>query len=238
VAIHRDPGVEVRALRPGDNLDVQLDLAEMAGVASVRAAPEDRGRGIGRAVMTALLDEVAAQGYPLSVLYPATMPLYRSLGWELAGGNYTAVIPARSLVALAPPDALGAPPADVAAPPEMRRAGPADVAEVLAVIGRVHEAARDCGPITWSAATVGRWLTEPDFTSTSARTACLSTTGTTGTRTCSSRARRRFPRRPCARSGPASAHTPRWRIRSTRASARRTRSGGCPASATRTSSSG
>ena len=125
----------------------------MAGVSSVCVAPEDRGHGVGRAVMTALLGKIAAQGYPLSALYPATMPLYRSLGWELAGARHTAVIPARSLFSLTSADAAA----------EMRRAGPGDVDEVLAVIGRVHQAARDCGPITWTAATVGRWLAEPEL---------------------------------------------------------------------------
>jgi predicted acetyltransferase len=138
----------------------------MAGVSNVRVAPEDRGHGIGRLLMTAVLDEIAAHGYPLSVLYPATMPLYRSLGWELAGGRYTAVIPARSLFRLAPPDPAQAGLAREEAGsgrPEIRRAGPADVEAVLAVIGRVHEAARDCGPITWDAVTVGRWLADPDI---------------------------------------------------------------------------
>jgi len=46
----------------------------MAGVSSVRVAPENRGQGIGRLLMTALLDEITAHRYPLSVLYPATMP--------------------------------------------------------------------------------------------------------------------------------------------------------------------
>ncbi|MDQ2810733.1 MAG: GNAT family N-acetyltransferase [Actinomycetota bacterium] len=133
----------------------------MAGVASVRVAPEDRGRGIGRQLMTALLAQVAAAGYPLSVLYPATMPLYRSLGWEIAGGRYTAVIPGRSLYGLVPPD----PGVAQTEPglPVLRRAGPGDVEAALAVIGRVHEAARGCGPITWDAATMGRWLADPDI---------------------------------------------------------------------------
>ena len=77
----------------------------MAGVSSVKVAPEYRGLGIGRQLMTALLGEIAARGYLLSALFPATMPLYRSLGWELAGARDTAVIPARSLLRLVPPDA-------------------------------------------------------------------------------------------------------------------------------------
>jgi predicted acetyltransferase len=134
----------------------------MAGVSGVRVAPEDRGRGIGRLLMTALLDDIAARGYPLSVLYPATMPLYRSLGWELAGGRYTALIPARSLFGLAPPDPALAD-RDGSGLPAIRRAGPGDAEAVLAVIGRVHEAARDCGPITWDPVTVRRWLADPDI---------------------------------------------------------------------------
>jgi len=36
---------------------------------------------------------MAARGYPLSALFPATAPLYRSLGWELAGGRYEVTRP-------------------------------------------------------------------------------------------------------------------------------------------------
>jgi len=132
----------------------------MAGVSSVKVAPEYRGRGIGRLLMTALLDEIAVQGYPLSALFPATMPLYRSLGWELAGARDTAVIPARSLARLIPPDVR--PPEDEAAPAaDLRRAGPGDADAVIAVLGRVHEAARDCGPVTWDPDSAADWLADP-----------------------------------------------------------------------------
>ena len=135
----------------------------MAGVVSVRVAPEDRGQGIGRLLMAALLEEMAAHGYPLSVLYPATMPLYRSLGWELAGGRHTAVIPGRSLFRLTPPDAASAGAHEAASgSPALRRAGPADAGAVIAVLSRVHEAARDCGPITWDAEMVAWWLAAPE----------------------------------------------------------------------------
>jgi len=136
----------------------------MAGVSSVKIAPEDRGQGLGRRLMAAVLAEVAARGYPLSALYPATMPMYRSLGWELAGAKETVVIPARSLRGLTPPD----PAADGLAPvaparPGLRRAGPGDADAVISVIGRVHEAARHCGPITWDTAAVRDWLADPEM---------------------------------------------------------------------------
>jgi predicted acetyltransferase len=137
-----------------------------AGVASVKVAPEYRGGGIGRRLMSAVLDEAAERGYPLSALYPATMPIYRSLGWELAGGKYVATVPARSLRSLvaADPDAQ---PADKPAADEraagIRRAGPDDAAEVLAVIGRAHRAARDAGPLTWDEGPTRQWLGRPDL---------------------------------------------------------------------------
>ena len=139
-----------------------------AGIGSVKVAPEYRGGGIGRRLMTALLDAVADRGYPLSALYPATMPIYRSLGWELAGGRYVATVPARSLRTLVGPDAAaqldGARTADVgaAAAPGIRRAGPDDTAEVIAVIGRAHQAARDAGPLTWDEGPTRQRLSDPD----------------------------------------------------------------------------
>ena len=125
----------------------------MAGVAGVKVAPEYRGQGAGRALMTALAELMAERGYPLSALYPATMTIYRSLGWEIAGHRHEAVLPSRALSAMARPDAKAA--------AGIRRPGPDDAGEVLEVIGRAHAVARDCGPITWDEATVRRWLTRP-----------------------------------------------------------------------------
>jgi predicted acetyltransferase len=125
----------------------------MAGVAGVKVAPEYRGRGAGRALMTALAELMTEHGYPMSALYPATMTIYRSLGWEIAGHRHEAVLPSRALSAMARPEAKA-----VAA---IRRPGPDDAAEVLEVIGRAHAGARDCGPISWDEATVRRWLTRP-----------------------------------------------------------------------------
>ncbi len=136
----------------------------MAGVGGVKVAPEARGRGVGRAMMTALLAELAERGYALSALYPATAHIYRSLGWELAGGNYRAEVPGRSLGSLLPPDQRVRPAWEgqgEAPGPGVRRAEPDDAAEVITVLGAVHAAARDCGPATRDEASVRRWLADP-----------------------------------------------------------------------------
>jgi predicted acetyltransferase len=127
-----------------------------AGVASVKVAPEHRGRGIGRAMMTGLLGLMADRGYLVSALYPATVPLYRSLGWELAGAKYQFTVPARSLRTLAAP-ATG----DVPVLPPVRRARAGDAALVTDVIGRSHQLARDAGPLTWDEQWQRDWLSDP-----------------------------------------------------------------------------
>ncbi len=124
----------------------------MAGVAGVKVAPEYRGQGVGRALMTALTELMTVRGYPLSALFPATMTIYRSLGWEIAGHLHEAVMPSRALGALPRVDVKAA---------RVRRPGPDDAAEVLDVIGRAHRDARDCGPVTWDETTMRRWLTRP-----------------------------------------------------------------------------
>jgi predicted N-acetyltransferase YhbS len=138
-----------------------------AGVASVKVAPEERGRGVGTALVGGLLGQMAAGGFALSVLYAATNRLYRSAGWELAGGQYEVTLPARSLLSLQPPDPLvagGEGPADPARGTRaFRRAGPADAAEMNAVLGGVHAAERDCGPVTYDAPTLARLLDDPEI---------------------------------------------------------------------------
>ena len=124
----------------------------MAGVASVAVAPEERGRGVGRSLVTDLLELIAARGYPLSVLFPSTLPIYRSLGWEIGGTSHEAVIAAHALRSLAPPDpALPGPALPAATGPGpaaggLRRAGPGDAAAAVAVLDRAHGGAGDCGP--------------------------------------------------------------------------------------------
>lgn len=134
----------------------------MAGVGGVKMAPEYRGRGIGRRLMTELLGQIAERGYPVSALYPATMSIYRSLGWEVAGCRDKVTIPARELRSLIEPDpAVTGVAGDLRAAVNgvgVRRAGPDDAAEVITVLGRIHESGRHCGPLTRDVTAVRDWL--------------------------------------------------------------------------------
>ena len=138
----------------------------MAGVASVKVAPEERGRGVGRALMTGMLEHIAASGFSLSVLYPATAAVYRSLGWELAGGQYQARVPARSLRRMVSPDPLaqagsGGPGGPGGAARGIRRAGPADAAVLIGCQNALYAASRDCGPATYQAERLAHLLDDP-----------------------------------------------------------------------------
>jgi predicted acetyltransferase len=66
----------------------------MAGIAAVAVAPEHRGSGVARALLTHTLRELHAAEIPLSALYPATHALYRSVGYEQAGNRAVFRLPA------------------------------------------------------------------------------------------------------------------------------------------------
>lgn len=120
----------------------------MAGVAGVVVAPEHRGRGVGRLLMDATLRRSVDLGFVLSALYPATLTLYRSCGWEIAGAQHLVSVPTEALRSLA------------TGPVAVRRVGPDDAADILSVVRRVHASARSSGPIDWEAEEVRDWLTE------------------------------------------------------------------------------
>jgi predicted acetyltransferase len=120
----------------------------MAGIGGVVVAPEYRGRGVARQLMLAILERSAELHYPISALYPATVPPYRGVGWELAGSQHLVTVPAEALRTLA------------ATPVPLRRVGPDDVPEILSVLRRFHTAARSSGPIEWDESEVRLWLTE------------------------------------------------------------------------------
>lgn len=57
----------------------------LTGVGAVVLLPQYRGKGVGKALMREAMLEVQRSGTPLAGLFPATLPVYRSAGFEQAG---------------------------------------------------------------------------------------------------------------------------------------------------------
>lgn len=109
-------------------------VVPMAGVAGVVVSPEYRGRGVGTALMLGIAERARALGYPLSALYPATVPVYRKLGWELAGVQNRITVETRLLR-----DLRGG-------GPTVRQAGPDDAVTMLEISHAHHTQGRANGP--------------------------------------------------------------------------------------------
>lgn len=74
---------------------------DCAGVSMVIVAPHVRGQGVAKALMRAALRDAHDAGQPLSSLYPATLPIYRAVGYGQAGVMEEARVPLMSLGPLA-----------------------------------------------------------------------------------------------------------------------------------------
>lgn len=123
----------------------------MAGIGGVVVAPEYRGRGVGRDLMVGTLFRSDEHGYPVSALYPATVPPYRVVGWELAGRQHFVTVPAEAVRTIA-----------AGQPVPVRRVGPEDVDKVMAAVARLHARHLDCGPMEWPSRDVAEWLGEDE----------------------------------------------------------------------------
>ncbi len=106
----------------------------MGGVAGVVVAPDARGRGVGSQLMTALAHRSRELGDVVSALYPATIAMYRALGWEVAGAQYRISIPAEALRTLGGSDV------------HLRTATESDVEPFLKSLGDGYAARRANGP--------------------------------------------------------------------------------------------
>jgi predicted acetyltransferase len=74
----------------------------VAAYSPVAVLPEFRGRGWGTAVTVGQFPDLRSRGEVVAGLFPASVQLYRSAGFELAGSYLRRRFPARDLAAIAP----------------------------------------------------------------------------------------------------------------------------------------
>lgn len=125
----------------------------ICGVAGVAVGPQARGRGVARFLMGEVLRESRARGVPVATLYASTVPLYRSAGFERAGGRYEARVRPSQL-----PHAAG--------PLAVRRMQPADQPAVEALRSeraRTIHGALELGPYLWQRLRAPRTGTATSF---------------------------------------------------------------------------
>jgi predicted acetyltransferase len=120
----------------------------MAGMSGITVLPEYRGRGVGPVIMRQLADLARRRGEPISALYPATVPLYRHLGWELVGAQSRYALPAHHLRLLG-----GRLP--------VRRLGEGDAEAAQVMVAEAVGVDRASGPLVWSTAQWRRVLSDP-----------------------------------------------------------------------------
>jgi predicted acetyltransferase len=124
-------------------------LVPMAGMAGITVLPEFRGRGVGTRLMRGLSEVSVARGEPISALYPATVPVYRHLGWELVGAQSRYALPAAQLRTLGGDTRL-------------RRVGTEDIPELRELCGSALRQGRASGPLLWPESEWLRRVTDPE----------------------------------------------------------------------------
>lgn len=74
----------------------------LAGFSPVAVLPEHRGRGLGRAVTAGQYPDLRERGEVIAGLFPASLALYRSVGFECAGSYLHRRFPANDLARMRP----------------------------------------------------------------------------------------------------------------------------------------
>lgn len=108
VADRNQRAENLRIVRLGDAVAGGLTLIKMAqwfggrsvpmtGIGGVGIDPQERASGLASALMRAVVEELHADGCALSALYPATQPVYRRVGYELAGSYLSYSVDAKKI---------------------------------------------------------------------------------------------------------------------------------------------
>jgi predicted acetyltransferase len=104
-------------------------LVPACGIAGVATAPESRGSGLGRLVMTTLLRRARDRGAAIATLFRTSPELYRRFGCEDVGALVWTAVPAAALAEVPRPEGV-----------TLRAATVEDVPAILAAYGELARA--------------------------------------------------------------------------------------------------
>ncbi len=94
-------------------------LVPASGIAGVAVAPEVRGTGLARQVLTTLLGAARERGAVISTLFATNRVPYRRLGYEETGALVWTALPTSTLAATRRPEGLSLRPAEPADVPAL-----------------------------------------------------------------------------------------------------------------------
>src|SRR5689334_7675775 len=104
-------------------------LVPASGIAGMAVAPEQRGTGFGRVVLTRLLEHARERGAAIATLFRTGPEFYRRLGCEEVGAQMWTAVPVSALAAVPRPSGM-----------TLRRAGWEDASAVVDVYVRLARA--------------------------------------------------------------------------------------------------
>ncbi len=122
----------------------------MGGIGGVVVDPEYRGRGAATLLMRSVLVRCRELGLVVSALYPASVPVYRKVGYEFGGGRHRYSFLADEVRRLGP------------GPTATRRATASDAERLLELAGQTRSRGAESGPVVWPRREVRQWLDEEE----------------------------------------------------------------------------
>ena len=64
-------------------VNIHDNIMDMGGITGVATYPEYTGKGLIHSLMKRAINYMHDQEFPISFLYPYSIPFYRKMGWEI-----------------------------------------------------------------------------------------------------------------------------------------------------------
>lgn len=70
-------------------VNIHDNIMDMGGITGVATYPEYTGKGLIHSLMKRVVNYMHEQEFPISFLYPYSIPFYRKMGWEIVSDKLT-----------------------------------------------------------------------------------------------------------------------------------------------------